>query len=113
MFRIEREWAPYVDKDGDPARDLPLFISLGVVERGVRKTVSARPQAATSYQLERALEYHRQRAVQGLRRYARGRSRRTAKNTAEHMMLANLACQFFNLCFGQDPLKDVPFPIVG
>jgi hypothetical protein len=113
MLRIGRAWEPYTDKDGDRIRDLPQFLTVPVVKRGVPKQVSVRPQEANSFQLERALAHYRRMADHCLRRYRERRSQRAAKRTAEHMMLANLACQLFNQYFGEDASKDAPFPVTG
>jgi hypothetical protein len=60
---------------------------------------------------EQATEYHRRQALEKLARYEKEATRAIAKEAAEHMMYANLASQCFNQAFGQDPLKDLPFPI--
>jgi hypothetical protein len=60
---------------------------------------------------EQATEYHRRKALEKLAHYQKEPTRTLAKETAEHMMYANLASQCFNQAFGQDPLKDLPFPV--
>jgi hypothetical protein len=61
---------------------------------------------------EQATEYHRRQALEKLARYEEEEpSPSLAKEIAEHMMYANLASQCLNQAFGQDPLKDLPFPI--
>jgi hypothetical protein len=113
MLRIGLVWEPYTDKDGDRVRALPLFLTVPETKQGVVKPVSVRPQEANSFQLERALAHYRRMADQCLRRYRERRSQQMAKQTAEQMMLANLACQLFNQYFGEDESKDAPFPVTG
>jgi hypothetical protein len=60
---------------------------------------------------EQATEHHRRQALEKLAHYQKEPSPDMAKETAEHMMYANLASQCFNQVFGQDPLKDLPFPV--
>ena len=60
---------------------------------------------------EQATEHHRRQALEKLARYEKEPTRSLAKETAQHMMYANLAAQCFNQIFGQDPLKDLPFPV--
>ena len=60
---------------------------------------------------EQATEQHRRQALEKLARYQKSSTREMAKETAEHMMYANLACQCLNQALGQDPLKDLPFPV--
>jgi hypothetical protein len=110
MRRISAEWAPFVDRDGDEVQALPL-ISWRVVEKGVKKQPSVNTRDATPTQLEQALAYHQRQALQGLRRYVKSRSKQSARNTAEHMMIANLASQLYNGTLGQPLLNNAPFPI--
>jgi hypothetical protein len=60
---------------------------------------------------EQTVEYHRRQALEKLARYPNEPTLARAKEVTEHMMYANLASQCFNQAFGQDPLKDLPFPI--
>jgi hypothetical protein len=60
---------------------------------------------------EQATEQHRRQALEKLARYRKSSTRDMAKETAKHMMYANLACQCFNQAMGQDPLRDLPFPV--
>ena|SRR6516225_4853965 len=60
---------------------------------------------------EQATEQHRRQALEKLARYQMKSTREVAQQTAAHMMYANLASQCFNQVFGQDPLRDLPFPV--
>jgi hypothetical protein len=85
------EWLPYHRETGETALPVDMGTPPGLFEQ--------------------AMECHRRQAVEELARYQKEPTRARAKQVARHMMYANLASQCFNQAFGQDPLKDLPFPI--
>jgi hypothetical protein len=99
LLRINKEWY----KSGIPEW-LPFF--RGNEQGFLRVHVETPPGL-----FEQATEQHRRQALEKLACYQKSSDGDLAKETAEHMMYANLACQCFNQAFGQDPLKDLPFPV--
>lgn len=85
------EWLPFPQQNGDASLPVDVTTPPGLFEQ--------------------ATEYHRRQAVEKLARYQQEPSRTQAEEAAQHMMYANLASQCFNQIFGQDPLKDLPFPV--
>jgi hypothetical protein len=96
MLRIDGEWASI---------GVPAWLPFPNEEDRLRVHVETPPGL-----FEQATEFHRRNALEKLANYEKEPSRTLAKETAEHMMFANLASQCFNQSFGQDPLKDLPFP---
>ena len=56
------------------------------------------------------MEYHRAIALQLLQRFQADPTAEAARRAAEHMLLANLACEFLNQAVAQPPESDLPFP---
>ena len=111
LRRLDLEWPPWTDDVGNRHRRPPRPIPTVTVSPDGKETATLLdPLKADLIEFARAMEYHRRAALRLLQRFQADPTPEAARQAAEHMLLANLACEFLNQAVGQAPEGDLPFP---